>query len=202
LLIYPCDALERWTIPLEGSTMTESLLDLIRRRRTIRHFTDESVSNEEIDTLIELAMCAPTRLNRQPWHFVVVRDKAMQRAIAELLRIHPYIEQASVLIAVCGVPQASSTWLLDVSAATENLLLAATAIGLGAAWVGAPDTTLWNLLEEHLRDTLRIPLDVRIPVLVAVGHPAESPPPHGRHDRFDPRKVHYGVWGNVADELT
>ncbi len=181
--------------------MQESLLDLIRQRRTIRRFTDASVADEQIDALVELAMCAPTRLNRQPWHFVVIRDKVMQRSLAELLRIHPYVEQASALIAVCGVPQASTTWLMDVSAATENLLLAATAMGLGAAWIGAPDTTLWNMLEEHLHDTLRIPLDVRIPVLIAVGHPAENPPPHGRHDRYDPLRVHHGVWGNVARDV-
>lgn len=181
--------------------MPESLLDLIRQRRTIRRFTERSVTDEQIEALLEIAMCAPTRLNRQPWHFVVIRDSALQRNLAELLRIHPYLEQASAVIAVCGVPQASPTWLMDVSAATENLLLAATAMGLGAAWVGAPDTTLWNLLEEHLHDTLRIPLDVRIPVLVAVGYPAENPPPHGRHDRYDPLKVHYGVWGNVARDI-
>jgi len=178
--------------------MNEFLLDLIRRRRTIRRFTDAEVSEEQIETLLELAMCAPTRLNRQPWHFVVIRDKGLQTSLAELLRIRPYIEQAAALVAVCGTPQVSTTWLMDASAATENLLLAATAIGLGAAWVGAPDSTLWNMVEERLHDELRIPLDVRIPILVSVGHPAENPPPHGRHDRYDPLKVHYGVWGNVA----
>ncbi len=182
--------------------MTDSLLDLIRRRRTVRRFTEERVSDAQLDALVELAMCAPTRLNRQPWHFVIIRDKALQQGLAELLRIHPYIEQASALIAVCGVPGASSTWLMDVSAATENLLLAATAMGLGAAWIGAPDTTLWNMLEDHLHDTLRIPLDVRIPILVAVGHPDENPPAHGRHDRYDPLKVHHGVWGNVARDIS
>lgn len=179
--------------------MTDALLDLIRRRRTVRRFTDEAVADEAIDVLIEVAMCAPTRLNRQPWHFVVIRDRALQRSLAELLRIHPYIEQAAALIAVCGQPEASTTWLMDVSAATENLLLAATATGLGGAWVGAPNTTLWDMLEEYLHDVLRIPPDVRMPVLVAVGHPAEHPPPHGRHDRYNPLKVHHGVWGNVAE---
>jgi len=56
------------------------------------------------------------------------------------VRIHPYLETAPVVIAVCGLPKASPTWIMDVSAATENMLLAATAMGLGAAWVGAPDT--------------------------------------------------------------
>lgn len=181
--------------------MSDTLLDLIRRRRTIRTFTGDGVTEEQVETLLELAMCAPTRLNRQPWHFVVIRDHELQQDVAELLRIHPYIEEAGVVIAVCATPQASSTWLMDASAATENMLLAATALGLGGAWIGAPDTTLWNMLEDRLHDVLRIPLDVRIVALVAVGHPAEQPPPHGRHDRYDRLKVHYGAWGNLAAEI-
>ncbi len=178
--------------------MSEKLLDVIRKRRTIRKFTDEDVSEEQVVTLLEAAMCAPSRLNRQPWHFVVIRDKELQKQLADLLRVHPYLETAPVVIAVCALPHVSPTWLMDVSAATENMLLAATAMGLGAAWVGAPDTVLWNLCEEALQDALAIPLkDVSIPALVVVGHPAQELPPHGKHDRFDHTKVHYGKWGNL-----
>jgi nitroreductase len=175
--------------------MSKKLLDVIRKRRTIRKFTDEDVAEEQVETLLEMAMCAPNRLNRQPWHFVVIRDRALQKQMADVLRIHPYLETAPVVIAVCALPHASPTWMMDVSAATENMMLAATAMGLGAAWVGAPDTVLWDMLEETLCDALAIPLDVRIPTLVAVGHPAQELPPHGKHDRFDHTKVHYGKWG-------
>jgi len=177
--------------------MTDSLLDVIRGRRTIRNFAGGSVPEGDVDTLLEIAMCAPTRLNRQPWHFVVIRDLEVRRGLAELLRIHRYLEEAPVVIAVCGLPHASPTWLMDISAATENLLLAATTLGLGTAWVGSPDTVMWNLCEEFLRDQLGIPLDVRIPAIVALGHPAEEPPAHGRHDRYDHTKVHYGRWENL-----
>jgi nitroreductase len=172
----------------------EDLLDIIRKRRTIRHFTDREVTQEQLETLLELAMCAPNRLNRQPWHFVVIRDQALRAQLANLLRVHPYLEQAAVVIAVCGQPSLSPTWMMDLSAAAENLLLAATAMGLGGAWVGAPDTVLWDLCEEALHDAAGIPLDVRIPALIALGYPAEEPQPHGRHDRFDPTKIHYGKW--------
>ena len=178
--------------------MSKDILDVMRKRRTIRKFTEKDVSEEQVETLLEMAMCAPTRLNRQPWHFVVIRDKELQKQLADLLRVHPYLETAPAVIAVCGLPAASPTWIMDVSAATENMLLAATAMGLGAAWVGAPDTTLWDLCEEALCDALAIPLDdVRIPALVAVGHPAQELPPHGKHDRFDRTKVHYGKWGEL-----
>jgi nitroreductase len=177
--------------------MSENVLDVIRKRRSIRKFTDEDVSEEQVETLLEMAMCAPNRLNRQPWHFVVVRDKELQKQVADVLRIHPYLETAPVVIAVCGLPEASPTWIMDVSAATENLVLAATAMGLGTVWVGSPDTVMWDLLEETLCDALAIPYeDVRVPALVAVGHPAQELPPHGKHDRFDRTKVHYGKWGN------
>ena len=181
--------------------MSKEMLDLIRKRRTIRKFTDKDVSEEQVETLLEMAMSAPNRLNRQPWHFIVIRDKELQHQLAELLRIHPYLETAPVVIAVGALPKVSPTWMMDVSAATENMLLAATAMGLGAAWVGAPDTVLWTMLEEALCDALAIPpKDVRIPVLVAVGHPAQKLPPHGKHDRFDRTKVHYGQWGNLKLE--
>jgi len=174
--------------------MMEDVLDTIRRRRTIRKFTDEDVSEEQIDTLIELAMCAPNRLDRQPWHFVIIRDKELQRQVAEQMRIHPYLERAPVLVAVCALPRLSPTWTMDISAATENMLIAATAMGLGTAWVGAPDSVMWSICEELLRDALAIPAEVRVAALVAIGHPDVELPPHGREDRWDPVKVHYGKW--------
>jgi len=180
--------------------MTEEFLDLIRKRRTIRRFTAEDVSGEQVETLLELAMCAPNRLDRRPWRFVVIRDRKFQQLLADLLRVHPYLETAPVVIAVCALPEASPTWIMDISAATENMLLAATAIGLGGAWVGSPGTTVWDAIEETLHDGLGIPLNVRIPALVAFGHPAEYPPPHGKHDRFDRTKVHYGRWGELKLE--
>jgi nitroreductase len=174
--------------------MSRDALDIIRKRRTVRKFTGEDVSSEQIDTLIELAMCAPSRLDRQPWHFVVIRDKALQKQIAETVRVHPYLEQAPVVVAVAAVPSLSPTWAMDTSAAIENMLIAATAMDLGTAWVGDPDSVLWSMCEELLRDTLLMPAEVRIAALVAVGHPQQELPAHGKQDRFDPLKVHYGRW--------
>ncbi len=173
----------------------QATLEVLRSRRSIRQFTDGDVGPEEVDTLLELAMCAPNRLDKQPWHFVVMRDKAQKKEVADLLRVHPYLETAPVVVAVCGLPSVSPTWIMDVSAATENILIAATAMGLGAIWIGNPATALWDRFEETLRRLLAIPRsDIRIPALVALGHPAQHLPPHGRHDRFDRTKVHYGTW--------
>jgi nitroreductase len=100
-----------------------------------------------------------------------------------------------VLFAIGANPAESATWMMDISAAAENLLLAATAMGLGGAWFGAPDTAFWDQTEALLREELSIPEHVRIPTILAIGHPAEEPPPHGKHDRFVRTKVHYGKWG-------
>lgn len=176
--------------------MEETVFDVIRQRRTVRRYTDQEVTDEQIDKLLEMAMYAPNRLNRQPWHFVVIRDQELQNRLAGYLGLHPYLETAPVVIAVGARPERSPTWQMDVSAAIENMLIAATAMGLGTAWVGEPDSVLWGGAEEMLHDALHIPvqLGVRIAALITVGYPAEEPKPHGRHDRFDPTKIHYGSW--------
>jgi nitroreductase len=176
--------------------MTEDVLDVIRKRRTVRKFTDQEVTREQIDVLVESAMYAPNRLNRQPWHFIVIQNKAMQKQFADFLRIHSYLEDASAVIVACAVPKVSTTWAMDVSAAVENAMIAATSLGLGTAWVGAPDSVTWSMFEETVRDSLAIPIDVRVVALVAVGYPAKQPAPHSKEDRFDPTKVHYGRWEN------
>jgi len=178
--------------------MSEQVLNTITKRRTIRHYTDQNVSEEQVDTLLEMAMSAPNRLNRQPWHFIVIRDKDLQQKLADFLGLHPYLETAPVLIVPAARPAMSTTWQMDVSAAIENMLLAATSMGLGTAWVGEPGSVLWTMAEEMLHEALHIPkeLGVRIPALVAVGYPNEVRPPHGKHDRFDRTKVHYGLWEN------
>jgi nitroreductase len=176
--------------------MYNGVLDTIRTRRTIRHFTDQEVMEEQVETLLEAAMSAPSRLNRQPWHFIVIRDGKLQKRLADFYGLHPYLEDAPVLVAVAARPTLSTTWMMDVSAAIENMLIAATAMDLGTAWIGEPDSPVWSMGEEILREALHIPeeLGVRIPALIAIGYPAEKRPPHGREDRYDTAKVHYGLW--------
>lgn len=176
--------------------MTEDVLDVIRKRRTVRKYTDQEVTREQIDLLIESALYAPNRLNRQPWHFIVIQDKAVQKQFADFLRIHSYLEDASAVIVACAMPNVSTTWAMDVSAAVENMMIVATSLGLGTAWVGAPDSVTWSMFEETVRDSLAIPIDVRVVALVSVGYPAKQPAPHSKEDRLDATKIHYGRWEN------
>jgi len=175
--------------------MSKETLEIMRSRRTTRRYTEQDVNEEQVETLLEMAMYAPSRLNRQPWHFVVIRDAELQRQLGEQLRVRPYLEEAPVVIAVGASPKASPTWIMDVSAATQNILLAAEAIGLGATWISSPDSVVWDECEETMRQELGVPADVRIPTLIAVGHPDREMAPHAKERRFDRTKVHYGKWG-------
>lgn len=176
--------------------MTANLFDVLRARRTIRRYTPEPVSDEDIDALLEAAMYAPSRMDRRPWRFIVLRDQALQQEMADALGVRNYLAEAPALIVVCADPAASPTWMMDISAATENLLLAAADRDLGAAWVGWPESAWWQPVEALLRRRIGVPDDVRVATVVAVGHPAEERAPYTREERFDVTLIHDGRWGN------
>ena len=161
------------------------MLDLIKKRRSIRAYTDEPVSDAEVKALLEAAMAAPSASNLRPWEFVVVlKDDLRQR----LAKVHPWSQMcagAPVVFVICGDERCSDHWVEDTSAATENLLLAAVALDLGAVWVGIYPRPQ---REAHVRSVLGIPQELRVLCLVPVGHPAESKP---SHTKYDEGKVHY-----------
>jgi nitroreductase len=166
-------------------------LDCIFTRRSIRSYTGEPVSDEQLHTILQAGFSAPTASNTRPWHFVVVRDKRMLVAIS---RVHPYakmLPEAGCGILACGDTgrNASEGYLTeDCSAAIENMLLAAHALGLGAVWLGVHPRAE---RAEALRQLLEIPEGILPVGLVAVGVPAEG---KDAPDRFDGNMVHYGKW--------
>jgi nitroreductase len=117
--------------------MSKELIQTIFARRSIRKYTAEPVSEADIKTLLEAAMAAPSAANRKPWQFIVVTERQTLDRLAE---VHPHgkmLFEAPLCIAVCGdLTTFERFWVQDCSAATENLLLAATALGLGAVWLG------------------------------------------------------------------
>jgi len=168
--------------------MTEELIQTIFSRRSIRKYTAESVSEADIKTLLEAAMAAPSASNNKPWHFVVVTERETLDALAEA---HPYgkmLAQATLCIAVCGDPAISDYWEQDCSAATENLLLAVTALGLGAVWLGVHPR---DDRVASARRILGIPETVVPLNLISIGHPAEHKEPR---TQYDEACVHRGRW--------
>lgn len=164
-------------------------LELIYARRSIRHFTGEPVSRELEDELLRAAMAAPSARNMRPWHFVVVRERGTLDAIAEA---HPHaamLRQATLCLAVLGDPEVyGEYWIQDCAAATQNILLAATGLGLGACWLGMHPR---EERKRAVRPLLSIPETMEILSLVAVGHPAEEKEPR---TQFEAARVHREKW--------
>ncbi|MDY7041069.1 MAG: nitroreductase family protein [Chloroflexota bacterium] len=167
----------------------QSALDNIFARRSIRRYADELVSEENVRTLLEAAMAAPSASDRRPWHFIVVRQRATLDALAER---HPYAKmlfEAPLCIVPCADPAISDAWWVqDCSAATENLLLAATALGLGTVWVGVHPRAE---RVQVVREVLGIPEPIVPLCLIPIGHPAEHKQPR---TRYDAARVHQEEW--------
>jgi nitroreductase len=144
-------------------------LDTIRKRRSIRRFTDDVVPKADLETIVDAGRLAATGSNRQPWDFVVVTDRA---TIAQFTMSGAWIAQASAVIAVVMDPQ-SRWWIEDGAAAIENMLLASTALGYGACWVEGDALPH----EEQLKTLLGIPPEKRVLALLPIGVAAETPAP-------------------------
>lgn len=161
----------------------------ILQRRSIRAYTAAPVSEQQVQALLESAMAAPSGHDSRPWAFVVVRDPERRQALADIHRWGSMCAEAPVVVAVLGDPTLSEHWVADCSAATENLLLAAAGLGLGAVWVGVyPDQDR----DVSVRAVLKAPEPWRVLCLLPVGHPAEDKPPR---TRFEASKVHKELWG-------
>lgn len=166
-------------------------MQAILSRRSIRKYTSQPVSEATVEELLQAAMAAPSAGNQQPWHYVVIRD---QQILAQIPRVHPYssmVPSAQLAILVCGDLQRekhAGYWVQDCSAATQNLLLAAHAKGLGAVWLGVYPR------EDRvagLRKMLELPQHAMPLALIAIGYPAEVKPPA---ERYDPSRVHQDGW--------
>lgn len=164
------------------------MLELIKKRRSIRQYTSEPVSDAEIRALLEAAMAAPSADDIRSWEIIVVRRADLR---AGLSRVHPWAamcKSAPVVFVILGDARRSSRWVEDCSALTENLLLAVTGLGLGAVWVGIYPQ---SADEGFVRRLLGIPEHLRVLCLVPVGHPAEDKP---AHTKFDERKIHHETY--------
>lgn len=164
------------------------LLEALQRRRSVRRFTEEAVSKKDIDILMHAAMSGPSACNARPWDFYVVESKAVLQNLHKATKYSDI--SAPLAIVVCGnlshaLPAPlTDFWVQDCSAATENILLAATGIGLGAVWCGIyPNRDAM----ENVKKTLGLP-EESIPLnIIHVGHPDQFPEPR---DQYDEKHVH------------
>ncbi len=166
-------------------------MDTILTRRSIRKFTDKPVTEEQIESILRAAMASPSGYNLQPWDFIVIKDRKILDKINE---IHPYAKmtlESPIAIVVCcdtSEEKRKDFWVQDCSAATQNILLAAHALGLGAVWCGVYPI---EKLIKGFKELLKIPSDVYPLNIIPIGYPAEKKEPA---DRYDGEKVHTDYW--------
>ncbi|MEN6449347.1 MAG: nitroreductase family protein [Thermoguttaceae bacterium] len=166
-------------------------LEAIHSRRSVRRYEDRPVPEELIQKLLAAAAAAPSARNQQPWQFVVIDDR---KALAEIAAANPNAQMARhapLGILICGDLELETSpgyWVVDCAAATENMLLAAHALGLGAVWTGVYPR---QERMDGLRRITNLPEGVIAHSLVVVGYPAEHP---SRQDRYRPDRVHRNTW--------
>ena len=167
----------------------KAVINNIMTRTSVRQYQDKAVEQDKVETMLRAGMAAPTAVNKQPWHFVVVTDRQL---ISQLSR---QAGQSPLLIVVCGdlskamQGKGQEYWIQDCSAATENLLLAAHAMGLGAVWTGQ-----WPM-DDRYKETQRLlslPENIVPLATVVIGYPDEQPEPK---DKWKPENVSYNKYG-------
>ena len=167
------------------------VIQAILSRRSVRHFTDEPVGDAELESLLRAAMQAPSAGNGQPWFFIVMNDHSV---MDEVTKFHPSsgaIKEAPVAVLICGdesLEGKTGRWMMDCAAASQNMLLAAHALGLGSVWLGIhPDPARI----EGVTRLMGLPPHVHPLSIIAIGHAAETPEPV---DRYKPERVRYNHW--------
>lgn len=168
----------------EKKIQTQDAIENIMSRKSVRKYLPKPVEKEKVQTLLKAGMAAPSGKDVRPWEFVVVTDRAALDSMAAALPYAKMLTHAPMAIVVCGDTTKSSYWYLDCSAATQNILLAAEALELGAVWTAAYPyddrmamVSRYTALPEHIKPLCVIP----------VGYPAM---PHSPKDKWDESKVH------------
>ena len=181
---------------IEKYPSPQSLLALLRERRSIRRYRPDPVPEEMVEQLLEAGRLAPSASNRQPWAFVVVRDAAICREVAQHAAYYfvrwAHVEEAPLLLVLCGDtrnPIYRQFLREDVGLAGAQIMLQAKALGLGTCWIGGLD-------RKAIAEILKVPDHMEIVGLLTVGFPAEDPPPTARKPLAE--IVHYDAYGNQA----
>ena len=165
------------------------LKEVLLKRRSVRKFTEEPVSEEMIQELLHAAMSGPSACNKKPWEFYVVTNPEKMEALKDASRFSKFVSPLAIV--VCGNLQRAlpvrmaEYWIQDCSAATENILLRVTDLGLGAVWCGVYPQ---EQPQVRVREMLGIP-ETQIPLnVIFIGHPAEEAE---ARDQYDEERVHY-----------
>lgn len=173
-------------------------LDVFYKRRSIRKFTEEPVSREDLINLLKIGMSGPSAMNAKPWEFVVITEMEILSMLRKNLMFAKMVAPAAICVLGSKRLQANKGgdlfWEQDCSAATENILLAATAMGLGTVWIGIHPV---HLFERQVKSILNLPAGVTPLNLIMIGHPAEE---KEARTQYDEKRVHWGAFPRTGNQ--
>ncbi len=179
----------------DGIDAQTAVIDAIMTRSSVRSYTQQVVEDEKVEIMLKAGMAAPTAGNKQPWEFIVINDRQILDSLPNVAGGMRMAPKAPLAIAVCGVeamtfPNIPDYWVQDCSAATENILLAAHAMGLGAVWCGAyPDGGTGRVAK--ISEMLGLPEGVYALSVIIIGYPDSEPVVK---DKWKPERVHYNKY--------
>ncbi|WP_066631916.1 nitroreductase family protein [Labilibacter marinus] len=175
------------------SSKEEAILSVIHNRKSVRNYTDQPVSDEDITTILKAGMAAPTGFNAQPWQFIVIKDRNTMMELRKELVYARGLDGSPAAIVVCGDmtkvrEEAPEFWITDTSAATQNMLLAMEGMGLGGVW-----STLYPGVERmaHARKVLNLPEHIMPMCVIPFGYPTGVEKPKVK---FDANNIHFEKW--------
>ena len=168
----------------EATLKSKAVLENIAERKSVRKYLNKSVEEDKIDAMVKAGMAAPSGMDRRPWGFVVVTDREALDSMAAKLPYAKMLTNAPLAIVVCGDTTRSSYWYLDCSAATQNVLLAAEALGLGAVWTAAYP---YEDRIDVVRQNTGLPENIVPLCVIPIGYPDG---PQKAKDKFDLQRVH------------
>lgn len=156
------------------------MIDILRKRRSVRKFTDEEIAPETIDLLVEALLRAPSSRGHNPWEFIVVDDRDLIRDLSKAKQHgSEFIGRAPLAIVVCADETKSDVWVEDCSIASIVVQLTAVSLGLGTCWAQIRNRRHDDEMsaEQFLQRVLELPENIRVESIIGIGHPAESPEP-------------------------
>lgn len=160
--------------------------DVIKKRRSIRKYTDEEVTDEQIFEILKAGFYSPSASDRRPWHFIVVHDDEKKKKLAKTHKWSSMVSDASIVIVVCADEEEASRWIEDASIATEHMHLKAQDLGLGSCWIAVRSEGTMKR-EDYVSNLLNIPENIRVLCLLPIGYPAEQKSEHDDEEIMEHR---------------
>ena len=174
---------------VDDSVVENQALHAIFNRKSVRQYTEREISQDVLDNLLRAGMAAPSSRDRRPWHFIVISDKEILDNLGGQLRNAFFMAGANKAIVVCGDEELSDNcWFVDCSAVTQNILIAAESMGLGAVWTAVYP---YDDRADIVRETFGLQKNIHAFAIIPLGYPLEKNEPK---NKFDESRIHYNKW--------